>query len=702
MGKLGHRRFGSQAFGQGLSALLGVASSLFIAASARAEIAVTGESVELRSSVSEPLVLKVRLRVAATPESDAKRSQPPSSAPPTSVLPLTSWKREGDDWIGEPGSKIAGLQVSVRLHGQPDGHSEFTVETKATSAIWLRLLSLELESDSEGAEVGGRDLRPRKVAVKAALGGLDPKWVVLRPGPKPWTMLVDDDVDGVKVQVQKSQVLLHADLLSSETRPFVYFQSCTDHWRAPNRKTALETRLLQAGESLSTKIVAYAGGAVPLLKARYPEGRRAAFVITDHADQTTTGTLHALAGGTSQVSSPRFGKGGLLGHGLPITKALWFRSGEPAPAASWAHPPRPVMSPFQKHMHSLVVYHSRYERPQVDPSGAGRPQLDDPALAELTQRLHRAGWEISPHSATPQSDDRDSTEEALRFFEQYDARTWIDHQPYTNCEALTNRGFQGGSEGIADLLERHSYRYAWSGIDVPASPSLNLLSPQRLDQYVPVVYPSGRLATGTPATLWLFSTMMTYVDSSRFFALYKKKSLDQLESERGLHIAHTYLEAFHAAGSKFAKRNLMLPGKVSGEIVPHPRLEQLLGQLQARVQRGTLWVPTVQQLGDHLRAMGQVTVRLAGDGSATLRAQTAVSAATFVVPRPGLSVLIDGQPLRSVRSSKTETTFYLDLAAGQSVKVELRDQQQRPVNLLKPTGSPTLIAKINRPNDVIR
>jgi hypothetical protein len=323
-------------------------------------------------------------------------------------------------------------------------------------------------------------------------------------------------------------------------------------------------------------------------------------------------------------------------------------------------------------------------------------------MASLTDRLHSAGWEISPHSATPQADDRDSTEEALRFFDQYDARTWIDHQPYTNCEALTNRGFQGGREGIADLLERHSYRYAWSGIDVPPSPSLNLLTPQRLDQYAPVVYPSGRLATDTPGSLWLFSTMMTYIESSRFFALYKKKSLDQLEQERGLHIAHTYLEAFHPAGSKFAKRNLMQAGKLPGEIVPHPRLEQLLSQLKHRVDRGTLWVPTLQQLGDHLRAMGQVTVRLLPSGAATVHAQAQVRAATFVVPRPGLTVLVDGQSLTTVRTSKTETTFYVDLAADQTVKIELRDAQQRPVNLLRPSSAPTLIAKVNRSPDMVR
>ena len=72
-----------------------------------------------------------------------------------------------------------------------------------------------------------------------------------------------------------------------------------------------------------------------------------------------------------------------------------------------------------------------------------------------------------------------------------------------------------------------------------------------------------------------------------------------------------------------------------------------------------------------------------GERITTLHAKEAVTAATFVIPRPGLSVLIDGQPTKTVRHSKTETTFYVDLAAGQSVKVELRDTQNRPVNFAK-------------------
>ena len=162
--------------------------------------------------------------MAATQQSDPQRA-----APPTSVLPLTSWKRDGDDWVSEPTSKLPGLRAIVRVHSRSDGQSEISVETKASAPVWLRLLSLELESDSIGAEIGGRDLRPKKVTTRAALSGLDPKWVILRPSHKPWTMLVDDDVDGVKVQELQTQVLLQTDLLTSEYRPIVYLQQCTHH-----------------------------------------------------------------------------------------------------------------------------------------------------------------------------------------------------------------------------------------------------------------------------------------------------------------------------------------------------------------------------------------------------------------------------------------------------------------------------------------
>jgi hypothetical protein len=257
-----------------------------------------------------------------------------------------------------------------------------------------------------------------------------------------------------------------------------------------------------------------------------------------------------------------------------------------------------------------------------------------------------------------------------------------------------NQGYQSGPFGIVDLLQKYGYGYAWSGIDVPAG-SLNLLSPRRLDRYAPVLWPAGRLSAGTPAGLWLFSTMMTYVDNPQFFKLYSKKPIDQLERERGLHIAHTYLEVFHPPSSLLVKRNLMVPGKRPGEVVPDAKLESLFQALAMRVARGSLWVPTLSQLGDHLKAMATVSVRLQSDGSALVRAPMALTGATFVLPRPNLTVLVDGQPPKGQRTSRKETSFWIDLPADRSLRILLLDSHGEMVPFRRLSDEKSLLAQVH-------
>ena len=148
-----------------------------------------------------------------------------------------------------------------------------------------------------------------------------------------------------------------------------------------------------------------------------------------------------------------------------MTKSLWFRSGRPTPAPSGFTTPGAV-AVCEKH--PLAGRLSQPLRTSAGRSiGSRSSAADDPAIATLRKKTASAGNQSALGNA-PVGRSRQHRQ-ALRFSEQYGARTWIDHQPYTNCEALTNRGFQGGRDGIADLLEQHSYRYAWSGIDVPAS-----------------------------------------------------------------------------------------------------------------------------------------------------------------------------------------------------------------------------------------
>jgi hypothetical protein len=708
---------------------------------ARAELRTQGDLVTLSDAPGTELPITVRIRVAA--EAGA---QAPTALLQARYLPVTAWRSDGNSGsalIAEAagGAALGGLTVTLRLSNSAEGAYTLRAEAQSTAPVWIGQLAVELEMPDGAASLGGRELRLRPLGRAAAMSGLDPKWLIVysptggkaskkastsrrsrargkareaglsssmaaslaaapetpvetRVGrPPSWTLLVDDDADGLTASRQGAHIVARVDVLSTEARPFTHFVSCTDNWRAPNHREPLSARLVQPDEPLRSEMMLYTGAAVPLFKARYPEGRSSAIVITDHADQTAALTLRALIGGTSDMTSPRWGQSGLLGHGLGITKSLWMSSGEPAPppllnAAAHGGP----HGRAGHNAHNVSSFRNRYGRPPVDSTGGGRPQLDDPEVAEMAERMARFGWEIVPHSATPLRDERDRTEMALEVFARYKARTWIDHQPYTNCEALVNQGYQTGPFGIVDLLHKFGYSYAWSGMDV-APGSLNLLSPRRIDRYVPVLWPAGRLFGGTPSGLWLFSTMMTYVDGPKFFKLYSKRALDQLERERGLHIAHSYLEAFHPPTSQFGKRNLMIPGKKPGEVVLDPKLEALFGTLSSRVAAGSLWVPTLSQLGDHIRAMSGVGVRLLADGSAVLRSAHALTGATFVVPRPGLRVLIDGQPPKGQRTNRKETLFWVDLPADRDVHVMLLDAHGEMVVFRRLLDGKSLIAR---------
>ena len=210
---------------------------------------------------------------------------------------------------------------------------------------------------------------------------------------------------------------MRIELEATEARPFMHDAACTNEWRAPNQHLPVPARLRVVEEPVHARVQWIPDGPPMLAKAHFPEGRRAALAITDHADQSSARTLAALARGRSDQKSATMG---LLAHHLSITKSLF------------AH-------------------------------GSDRPQLEDPTVVALADELHAAGSEIVPHSATPKRDDRPVTLAALETFSRWKARTWIDHQPETNCEAFGDLGFHtNGRFAIADLLAAHGYEYVWA------------------------------------------------------------------------------------------------------------------------------------------------------------------------------------------------------------------------------------------------
>jgi hypothetical protein len=266
------------------------------------------------------------------------------------------------------------------------------------------------------------------------------------------------------------------------------------------------------------------------------------------------------------------------------------------------------------------------------------------------------------------------TVQALELFGRWHARTWIDHQPETNCEAFGDQGFRStGRFAIADLLAAHHYEYVWAEIDADPGP-LNLLHPDRPGLHAPTVWPVGRLDFGGPATLWMFRSQWAFLSAHHFYNMYAPAALDRLERERGLHIAHTYLETYHPSRTKFGLKNLIVPvdpqherAGGDGPVQLAPEFDRLLSSLAARQERGTLWVPTLATLADRLRAVGAVRITVGADHRILVQSPAPLPGATFVVARPDAPVRINGELPRGVRTNRGETIFWTDLPAGDSV-----------------------------------
>ncbi len=578
----------------------------------------------------------------------------------TDRIPLRFHSGDGGQETSEV--EVAGLTVGTALESNAGSATPtLVVFAHALAPTWISLIAIELTLPPSAVKFYGSDLRPVDLAVgtRAILDRFDPKWIVLQGVDRATTLVADDTLDGLSISRDANAIKIRAELEQVAARPFLHDASCKQSWHSPNSHLPIRARMLIAEEARFARIQIVSGAPAPLFKTHFPDGRRAAFVLTDHADQSSARTLRALAYGRSdfQPGMPGMIEGGFLGHHLVITKALFdHTSALPVNLGGGKHP---------RGKHDK-------ERPprRRNSHGGDEPQLESPVVRALADELLNAGWEIVPHSATPLPDNRVVTESALEHFEHFSARTWIDHQPETNCEAFGDQGFRsGGRWGIADLLEGHNYEYIWAEVDAPAD-HLNLLQPRALTERRPTLWPLGRLDDGGPPDLWMFRTSWSFLSAKEFFALYSRAALDRLERERGLHIGHTYLESYHPPGTHFAPRNLLTPiGEGSrlggrGEVALDRRFEALLTDLESRQTRSSLWVTTLVELGDFLRRIAAVQTTVIAPGKIRVHADRPLTRASFMVPIADARILVAGKLPTNLRRDATETIFWLDLPAG--------------------------------------
>ncbi|HEY6105398.1 MAG TPA: hypothetical protein VIV59_05425 [Anaeromyxobacteraceae bacterium] len=581
------------------------------------------------------LPLEVRVEVASL-EEERRR------------FPALAWRAEGEALVGTaddgrcaatvrlwPSRGGIALEVSLRYDGAA------TVEKEA---VRLRL--------------PGRDARA--VGPDLALGRVRGPLRVDRGTP---VFLATSEVAlaggsglaAARYLPERGGVEVELVLDDDAARPFAVYERCLDRlpglWQ-PGRMSfgTLERRhplgrvRRRPGDALTARATLHplAPGreVLPLLAERWAAGARAAVVFTDHADRTDPAALRAVLHGDSRPLCREGAPLGFLGHGLRLTKSFFVR--------------------------------------------ARTGGLEEPETAELAEAMRAAGSEVASHSPSADPDDREAVLTALPVLARFGAVTWIDHEPYTNCEALSSQGWQdSGRYGIRDLLIAAGFRWIWQAGDVGgfgAEPRLvDVFAPGESGEAGPPIYP-----LPVDDRLWAFRSSMFYAPPGRLAAALEELPLVRLEAARGLFVAHTYLSASPRTTARAEHLDKLAVRETGdGGLELDPALDAALARLAEHVRLGRLASLTWAEAGERLRALGDLEIAYLADGSAEVanRGPRPLPGLTLAVPAGGVELTVEGAEVRGMDGDAERARVWFDLPAGATALVRA-EQRGLPLPFL--------------------
>jgi hypothetical protein len=564
----------------------------------------------------EPLAVEISVEVRTT--------RGGTSSPPLAF-------RSRADGAIEGRGEGPGYDAEISLAPRPGGARALEASIRWRSAAALERAAVRLAWRGTPASALGRDLAYRPLTGPRRTGRGTPLLVaagraVLAGGP---------GLAAARIDPARSGVAVSLFLDDAEERPFSTYEACLDRlpaaegsrglrWRAleVRRPVRGATRLAGDADGLEATLypLAREGRFLPVVVERWPAGARAAVVLTDHADRTDAAALRAVLWGSSDPRASGGVGAGLLGRGLKVTRTFFA--------------------------------HAR--------TGA----LDDPEVRLLAEDLADSGSEVALHSITPERDGRAAVRAGLASAAEWRPVTWIDHEPYTNCEAIASRGAGDGPWGIRDLLERAGVRWVWAAGDVDGRLGTRVVNVLGGDpaQARPAIFP-----LPNDPRLWVFRSSMFYASPAELAAALSERALTALEAERGLFVAHTYLGPSAATTHAEANRARLAVVGTGGALAIHPALDAAFARVAARVRAGRLASLPWAEAGDRLRALGDVEVAYLPDGSAVVRNEgaAAVEALTVALPAAGLEISVEGAALLGREDADGWARLWFDLPAGE-------------------------------------
>jgi hypothetical protein len=563
------------------------------------------------------------------------------------ALPL-SWRSEAGGLVAT--ASAPEVDAEVRLAPDQAGR-RLRVRLHWRRAVGLERAAFTLGWAGDQPWAVGRDLSPAPLTAAVRTGRGTP--LLARAG----RLLLVGGPGLVAALLVPAPAGLAATLFLDDAaeRPFATYLACLE--RLPRldqggpasygileRKRAWTEAPRRPGDEDRLEATLYAlgpGVPVPLLVERWPRGARAAVVLTDHADRTDPAALRAVLFGHSDPRAEGSRGAGLLGRGLAITRSFFV----------WPGP----------------------------------GTLADPETWRLATWLVGAGSEVALHSITEARDDREAIRAGLEAAAPLRPETWIDHQPYVNCEALSAQGAEPRSPWEArGLLAEGGIRWAWAAGDVAGFRSVevrDLFGAAPPGAPSPAIYP----LPGEPR-LWVFQSSFFHAPPAELARALSDEPLDRLERGDGLFVAHTYLGAGPATtGRGPSAARLPVQPLAGGGLVIDPALDEALARLASRVAAGRLVSLPWTEVGDRLRALGDVEVRYLDDGGAEVinHGDVGLGGLTVSLPAAGLELWVDGLPATPRQDLAATSRIWFDLPA-RGRRVVRATRRLAPVPFLPP------------------
>lgn len=436
----------------------------------------------------------------------------------------------------------------------------------------------------------------------------------------------------------RTRITLFLD--DERAHPFEPLAACTASDGDNDLKRRWRSRTpRKRGERVTATVRLQLGSAfTPLVVERWGAGARAALVFTDHADRTDVDGLRAVMYGTSDTAAAAYGKGGFVGHGLRLTRTFFGRD--------------------------------------------GKSTLEDPAAQKLADELVAAGSEVGLHSLTANKDRPSAVEKHLADYRRWTPRTWIDHQPTTNCEALSSRGADDGAHDVRKILVAAGIRWVWSGRDATDRAVVHDLFAAAPGEPAPTFYP-----LPSEPRLWVFGSSWFYDVPEKLAAALDDAALDRLEAGRGLFVGHVYLSPTARTTKRAVLKKRAIVKIDKGVATLDARIDAALARIAARVKKGTLVTLPVDEAGARLVALESVVVSYAATGAAVVEnhGASAIAALTVAVPGADVELLVDGKAPAGTRQEADRTVAWFDVPARGKITVTMRKKA-----FLDGAGRPTV------------